>query len=189
MAAADANALGALPAPLRSAVASALLIACEFVPVTARRLGGSATGETLAIDSADGRRAFLKVAAGELADALAAEEDGLRALQAACSLAVPRPMCSGRIGERAFLALEWFAFVPWRLPTAAALGEGLAALHRHAGASFGWARDNWIGASPQPNGCCGDWASFFAIGDSPSSSSGRARAASGANSREAGSSG
>ncbi|MDA8107806.1 MAG: fructosamine kinase family protein [Betaproteobacteria bacterium] len=158
---APADGLGALPTALREAIAAALRQASGFVPLRAQRLGGSASGATLAIDAADGRRAFVKLAAGELADALSAEEDGLRALQAAGSVAVPRPLCGGRHGEHAFLALEWLELAAWRPASAAAFGAGLAALHRHAGARFGWPRDNWIGASPQPNAWGEDWMSFF----------------------------
>lgn len=126
-----------------------------------QRLGGGSVGTAFGIESADGQRAFLKVATGGYADALDAEEDGLRALQGVSGLAVPRPICSGRHGEDAFLVLEWLSFSPWRPATAAALGEGLAALHRRSGSRFGWQRDNWIGAAPQPNGWREDWASFF----------------------------
>jgi fructosamine-3-kinase len=45
-----------------------------------------------------------------------------------------------------------------------ALGAALAALHRHSlgGATrYGWNRDNYIGAGPQPNGWCSDWGRFF----------------------------
>ena len=37
----------------------------------------------------------------------------------------------------------------------------LAAAHRHAGPRFGWHRDNYIGATPQQNGWCDDWGTFW----------------------------
>ena len=43
----------------------------------------------------------------------------------------------------------------------AGLGTVLAAAHRKAGPRFGWRRDNYIGATPQANGWCDDWAQFW----------------------------
>ena len=54
---------------------------------------------------------------------------------------------------------------PRRAPLAAssgaALGAALAAQHRVAQEKFGWAQDNFIGASAQPNGWSDDWLSFW----------------------------
>ncbi len=41
------------------------------------------------------------------------------------------------------------------------LGEQLAALHRCTGEAFGFARDNFIGTSPQPNAWRDDWIDFW----------------------------
>jgi fructosamine-3-kinase len=43
----------------------------------------------------------------------------------------------------------------------AALGAMLAQLHQSRGERFGWARDNYIGSTPQPNGWCERWAQFW----------------------------
>jgi fructosamine-3-kinase len=43
----------------------------------------------------------------------------------------------------------------------AAFGTALAALHRHGAGTFGWHRDNTIGATPQPNRPNSDWLAFF----------------------------
>jgi protein-ribulosamine 3-kinase len=155
--------LAPIPSALREIVSESLRRATRdgFRLTRAQRLGGGSVAEAFVLEAADGRRAFLKIASGGYADALDAEEDGLRALQGVRSLAVPQPICSGRHDGHAFLALEWLSLSPWRASSAAALGAGLAALHRRTGARFGWQRDNWIGAAPQPNGWCEDWASFF----------------------------
>jgi fructosamine-3-kinase len=41
------------------------------------------------------------------------------------------------------------------------LGRALAALHRVTAHEHGWSRDNTIGATPQANAPCGDWAEFW----------------------------
>lgn len=43
----------------------------------------------------------------------------------------------------------------------AALARMLATLHRQTGPRFGWHRDNNIGATPQTNTWCDDWAEFW----------------------------
>ncbi|MEJ2535414.1 MAG: fructosamine kinase family protein, partial [Gammaproteobacteria bacterium] len=44
---------------------------------------------------------------------------------------------------------------------AEALGRGLAALHRVTGPAHGWPTDNFIGATPQPNGWLESWPEFW----------------------------
>jgi len=84
------------------------------------------------------------------ADALAAEADGLTALRKAGARA-PEPIAPGRFE---FLDLK-------RSGDWSALGSMLADLHRNTGPRFGWHRDNYIGATPQQNGWCDDWAEFW----------------------------
>ena len=84
------------------------------------------------------------------ADALAAEADGLRALRAA-GVRAPEPLADGH-----FEFLDLRRSGDWT-----ALGRMLAKLHRTTGPRFGWHRDNYIGALPQENGWCDDWAEFW----------------------------
>jgi len=64
------------------------------------------------------------------------------------------------VGGTAFLALSWLDLVG--AATGATLGCALAELHRVAqGEPYGWARDNFIGATPQVNGWLDDWAVLF----------------------------
>lgn len=90
-----------------------------------------------------------------------AEADGLRELQSANALRVPRILdCGVRDGE-AFLELERFSFEPTTAAVEVLLGERLALLHRHTERRFGWFRDNTIGLTPQVNSWCDDWVGFF----------------------------
>lgn len=43
----------------------------------------------------------------------------------------------------------------------AVLGEGLARMHGLRQNAYGWARNNYIGLSPQPNRWCDNWGEFF----------------------------
>jgi fructosamine-3-kinase len=88
----------------------------------------------------------------------------LHALAATDSVRVPWPLCSGVAAGQAFLVLEYLDLRGHG--DAARLGEQLARLHRAPqarpdGAQFGWAHDNWIGSTPQPNGWWHDWVAFW----------------------------
>jgi fructosamine-3-kinase len=62
-----------------------------------------------------------------------------------------------------FILLEWLAAPPNadRHAAATELGRALAALHRATAPAYGLDRDNYIGATPQPNGWLASWLAFF----------------------------
>ncbi|MFN7899054.1 MAG: fructosamine kinase family protein [Synechococcaceae cyanobacterium] len=114
---------------------------------------------------------------------LAAEADGLAALDAAARvspptvtatpLRVPRPLAQGVVADQALLLLPWLEIhsasdpATWRH-----FGAALAALHRgslgqvlvagdRCHGFHGWWRANWIGSTPQINTWCEAWGRFF----------------------------
>jgi len=101
---------------------------------------------------------FVKLNSARYADAFAAEADGLAALREAGTRA-PEPLAHGATGTHAYLALELLEL--GGAIDGAALGRLLAAQHRTRGERFGWRRDNYIGATPQPNAWNGDWVAFW----------------------------
>ena len=105
-----------------------------------------------------GRAVFLKVNDVRFADAFAAEADGLAALRAAGCTA-PEPISQGTVAASAYLLMEFLDLKS--RGDFAALGRMLAAMHRVHGHHFGWARDNYIGSTPQPNGAYDSWAEFW----------------------------
>ena len=102
-------------------------------------------------------RGFRKEAAAERAEAFAAEADGLEALRP--HVRVPQVLDRGVENGKAFILLEQLDLE--RGGDYTALGRMLAVLHRQTGPRFGWARDNYIGLSPQQNGWCDDWVEFW----------------------------
>src|SRR5581483_10489399 len=62
-----------------------------------------------------------------------------------------------------FILLAWLAAPRGadRARAAEQLGGQLAELHRASAASYGLDHDNYIGATPQPNGQLGSWLAFF----------------------------
>ncbi|HEU5443862.1 MAG TPA: fructosamine kinase family protein [Steroidobacteraceae bacterium] len=104
---------------------------------------------------------FVKVADHGGGSGLAAEATGLRTLADARAVRVPRVLASGRAGANTFLALEWIESRPAGRAAEHRLGEQLAAQHRVTAQQFGFTSDNFIGRTPQPNGCLPDWPEFF----------------------------
>jgi protein-ribulosamine 3-kinase len=104
------------------------------------------------------RLVFIKVNEARFADAFAAEADGLSALRSAGCTA-PEPLRHGTSVASAYLLMEFLELGP--RGDFAALGRMLASLHRRHGDHFGWPRDNYIGATPQPNGRSESWAEFW----------------------------
>jgi len=130
-------------------------------PSSARPVGGGCIHAATRLDGADGPL-FLKTCPAASGWQLEAEADGLAGLHEAGFLRVPAVLAGGTANSTSWLALEWLEL---RSPTArsdAALGAALAQQHLASGDSFGWRRDNAIGATPQPNARGADWARFFA---------------------------
>jgi fructosamine-3-kinase len=128
-----------------------------------RTLSGGDINDAFRVDLADGRRVFVKVNARAPRDMYAAEARGLRWLAEARALRVPRVLaCSEPEGEGpAFLALEYLEPAPRASGFDAALGHGLATLHRHGAPTYGLDHANYIGRLPQDNTPAPDWPTFY----------------------------
>jgi fructosamine-3-kinase len=113
------------------------------------------------VDARGGPSYFAKVNEASQRAMLAAEAEGLAAIESAGALRTPRVIAQGDDGEHAWLLLEWLELAPLAAAAAVALGESLAAQHAVPQARFGWERDNFIGASAQRNGWSDDWNAFW----------------------------
>lgn len=104
---------------------------------------------------------FAKVNEAARAPMFKAEAEGLAALRDAGAVSVPAVVTQGDDGERAWLVLDWRELSGLDPAAGARLGAAMAVLHRLPHPRFGWASDNFIGSSPQPNGWYDDWLSFW----------------------------
>jgi protein-ribulosamine 3-kinase len=152
--------------PVASALATAISDATEatFEPLSLAPVSGGCIHTAYRLDGEDaaGKRSyFAKVNEPESAAMFAAEAEGLAALRAAGAVRVPEIVARGEDDERAWLVLEWLDLVPLEVTSAAKLGDDLAAQHRVPQQRFGWGRNNYIGASPQPNAWSEDWLDFW----------------------------
>ncbi|MFN7677043.1 MAG: fructosamine kinase family protein [Cyanobacteriota bacterium] len=137
-------------------------------------VGGGCIHSAWGVQTEGGDRLFAKTNQADQLALLEAEAEGLRALArvAPAGLVIPEPLAWGQAGDLAVLVLPWLDLAhSVRRPEAwAACGAQLARLHRQSlvpeplaepGHAFGWSRDNFIGASPQPNGWRSGWGTFF----------------------------
>jgi fructosamine-3-kinase len=106
-----------------------------------------------------GQTYFVKLNGAAQVGMFEAEARGLRELRDSHTLRVPEPLCWGVDGQTAWLVLEHLALGGSGDP--AALGRGLASLHRVTQPQFGWVRDNTIGSTPQINTPNPDWIAFW----------------------------
>jgi fructosamine-3-kinase len=149
-------------APESTAVAGALGESFGSPVRRARPVGGGSISAAWKVELADGRRLFVKSNRAALGGLFEREVEGLRALEAAGALRVPRDAVAGLAGPTAWIAME---AIETGAPPASFwsdFGTGLARLHREAVAGrFGFTHDNFIGATPQPNDWMEDWVDFW----------------------------
>lgn len=131
----------------------------KFLLVREGAAGGGCINQSLSLTGQDGRRFFVKLNSAEKAEMFAAEADGLLELARTGAIRVPHPIAHGTTDGQAWLVLEYLALGGHG--SGAELGQRLAALHRVSRETFGWHRDNTIGATPQPNSPASDWVDFY----------------------------
>ncbi len=104
---------------------------------------------------------FLKTGSAADYDMFLAEADGLRELERAAAIRVPKVLGCVSSGSESLLALEWIDFELAGRDTERRLGAQLAEQHRFTSDRFGWHRDNTIGSTPQQNTWNDDWVRFL----------------------------
>jgi len=125
-----------------------------------RPVGGGDISAAWCVRSND-HAVFLKTGSTDSYEMFLAEAEGLRELEKANAVLVPKVLGCVRSSTESMLALEWIDF---DLPGAAAeelLGHQLAKQHRYCKPRFGWHRDNTIGSTPQRNLWNDDWIEFL----------------------------
>jgi len=124
----------------------------------AGRVAGGCINQSLLLDCGE-TSYFVKLNRASRLDMFAAEAQGLLELRQARALIVPEPVCWGADEQSAWLVMEHLDLTG--VPQPAALGEGLAALHRITQTHYGWQRDNTIGTTPQLNSPRTNWVEFW----------------------------
>ncbi|HSO05818.1 MAG TPA: fructosamine kinase family protein [Pelomicrobium sp.] len=123
-------------------------------------LGGGCINRAFRLDSGE-RRWFVKLNSASRLSMFEAEAAGLDEILASGTLRAPRPVATGVDRGDAFIVLEYLELGGAGRGGPQRLGAGLAAMHRHTAARFGWHRDNTIGSTPQINTPADDWLAFW----------------------------
>ena len=115
-------------------------------PIDIHGVGGGCIADAAVAGFADGTRVFVKRIAGQ-PGMFVAEATGLRALQEAGAIRVPRVLA---VSEEA-LVLELIEAASPKRDFFVDFGRRFAGLHRQRGKACGFPGDNFIGSTPQPN--------------------------------------
>ena len=125
-----------------------------------RSVGGGDISEAWRLETTGGPL-FLKVGNANAFDMFDAEACGLRELEKANAIRVPKVLAVTDYSDGALLALEWLNLGAPSIDTPRVLGQQLAALHRCTQTRYGWFRDNTIGLTPQTNSRVDSWPVFY----------------------------
>ncbi|HVK71906.1 MAG TPA: fructosamine kinase family protein [Kofleriaceae bacterium] len=139
------------------ALADAVAAAAGAPPRRLTRVHGGDINEAYRAELADGRTVFVKHHAAPPAGMFAAEAWGLGWLVAAGAIRVPAVIGHGDH----VLVLEWLAPAARDAGFAAALGRGLAGLHRAGAPSFGLDHPSFIATIAQDNTACATWTELW----------------------------
>lgn len=146
-------------------IALALQVGNDTSPLRERTaIGGGDISDAVRLRT-DQSTYLLKWSERGLPGFFAAEAHGLKLLASTGAVRIPEVIAwqSDVEGQPDFLLLEWLDAPPSasRRVAAEALGYALATLHQSTAATYGLDRDNYIGATPQPNGWMTSWIAFF----------------------------
>jgi protein-ribulosamine 3-kinase len=122
-------------------------------------VGGGSINESYRLEGADGTRYFLKLNDSRHLAMFIAEAAGLEAIAATNTIRVPLPITHGSAGGQSYLVLEHLELSS--RGNAKLLGDQLASLHRCSSSQYGFAQDNFIGTTPQPNLWQDNWIDFW----------------------------
>lgn len=129
----------------------------------AEKIHGGDINETYRIQTNEGHF-FLKLNdAIRFPDMFAAEYAGLTTLDAAQTIAVPRPLCYGAVAQQAFLVTEFIEKGSAMRDFWEDFAATLAKLHQQRRPHFGFDSPNYIGTLRQYNTPYSSWPVFYAF--------------------------
>lgn len=127
----------------------------------ASSVGGGCINAATKVELEDGRRYFVKFNADPLPHMFEREAEALAALAAVEALRVPKPLGTGDV-PLPFIVLEYVEQGAQGRDFSARFGRGFAELHqRGRDERCGFAHDNYIGSTTQPNGWHERWVPFW----------------------------
>lgn len=127
-----------------------------------RYVSGGDINEAYQLILANGQSVFMKQNAKRNIDFFIQEAKGLQAIQSTHSISIPEIYGYGVDGNHSFLLMEYIEPRKKTDDFWTVFANELADMHKYnVGNTFGFAEDNYIGASRQINTSCDSWISFF----------------------------
>lgn len=150
-----------LPLPLITDIQSAIRNTARggFEIADVAAVGGGDINASYRLQGKDGSRYFVKLNAARHLPMFVAEAQGLAAIAQTRTIRVPQAVAFGTSAGKCYLVLEHLELHAHG--NARLLGAQLAALHRCTTDRYGFAHDNFIGTTPQPNAWMDDWVEFL----------------------------
>ena len=125
-------------------------------------VSGGCINQTWIVTTLTGSRFFVKSNSNFDVTAFEIEAAGLNALRKTGHLRIPAVVGFGSCGKSSFLILEAIVQSRQGPNFMENLGRGLANVHSaNHSRSFGWDKNNFIGATPQPNTNSKSWVDFW----------------------------
>ncbi|HBR95904.1 MAG TPA: hypothetical protein DD979_00805 [Gammaproteobacteria bacterium] len=106
-------------------------------------------------------RYFLKLLPAADLRRLHNERLSLKTIAETNTVCIPHCHCVGKTDTHAFALFDYLELRAGGVAAQAALGQQLAAMHRHTDPNYGWPEDNAIGPTPQPNARSSCWITFW----------------------------
>jgi protein-ribulosamine 3-kinase len=125
--------------------------------ISKHAVGGGCINHGMILQAEAGKSFFLKTNRTTPSDMFAREAEGLQALRTDDGPVVPEPYIVGHD----FILMTDLSPSGRGVDYWPDLGRRLAALHSHTNPQFGFAHDNYIGSTPQPNPWTEDGYEFF----------------------------
>lgn len=144
----------AIPAKLKQQIEACLGSEISYC----RGIYGGDFANVAMLNTVTGKRYFLKSGESLPSDMFVAEAEGLNVIASTNSIRMPQVIDAGED----HLLLEWIDAQPVQDHCWEILGRQLATMHSHTSDRFGFERDNYCGATPQPNSWNEDGYQFFA---------------------------
>ena len=132
----------------------------DFSPARQSSLPGGCINRAFRLSDANGDW-FVKTNRADRLHMFEAEADGLAALAASNTFAVPHALCTGCSGDASYIVMQHLELGHGNPVSWGRAGRRLADMHLARAESFGWARDNTIGTTPQHNERHADWIGFW----------------------------
>jgi len=122
---------------------------------------GGCINQVSKVSDDNGNHWLIKENSPHLLDMFIAEAEGLKEIYNSNTIRCPEVICYGKTEQSAYLVLEYISLSSGSAN--AMTGEKLAEMHRHSqqAKSYGWHRDNTIGATPQYNQYNSSWVDFW----------------------------